>query len=184
VSVHIDGARLFNAAVALGRPAAELAACGDSVAVSLNKGLAAPMGAILAGRRDFIADAVRVRHMLGGGWRPAHILAAAALVALDTMIDRLAVDHANARRLAAGLAGCRGVTVDPAQVQSNIVLAAVDEATIAVAALVARLAGRGILVMPITWGAANVLRFVTHHDVGADDVERAIEAVGAITAAA
>ena len=181
--VHIDGARIFNAAVALGRPPAELAACGDSIAVSLNKGLAAPMGAMLAGRRDFIGEAVRVRHMFGGAWRPAHIVAAAGLVALETMIDRLAEDHANARRLADGLARCRGVTIDPVQVQSNIVLAAIDEKVVSVAALVARLAERGFLVMPITWGAANVLRFVTHHDVGRDDVDRTVTAVEAITRA-
>jgi threonine aldolase len=181
--VHIDGARLFNAAVALGQPARALAACADSVAVSLNKGLGAPMGAVLAGSREMIAEAVRVRQMLGGGWRPANIMAAAATVALETMIDRLADDHRNARRLAEGLAGCRGIAVDLAQVETNIVLARIDEGVIATGELIARLARRGILVMPITVGAGNVLRFVTHHDIRRRDIDRTVGAIAAITRA-
>ncbi len=176
VPVHIDGARLFNAAVALGCPARALTACADSVAVSLNKGLAAPMGAILAGRRDFIRDAVRVRQMFGGGWRPANILAAAGIVALDTMIDRLADDHRNARRLAEGLAECRGVSIDLREVETNIVMAEIDEAVMKTSDLVSQLKAQSILVMPISIGATNVLRFVTHHDIGTPEIDRSIAA--------
>jgi threonine aldolase len=179
IPLHIDGARLFNAAVALGCPAATLTACADSVAVSLNKGLAAPMGAILAGKRDFIAAAVRVRQMFGGGWRPANILAAAGIVALDTMIDRLADDHRNARRLAEGLSNCRGVSVDSREVETNIVLAHIDEAIMKTADLLAALAAKGILVVPISVGAANVLRFVVHHDISAANIDNSVAAVHA-----
>lgn len=180
IAVHLDGARLFNAAIALGRPVRELARCADSVAVSLNKGLAAPMGAILAGSRDFIREATRVRHMFGGGWRPAHMLAAAASVALRTMIDRLSDDHANAKRLAEGLKGWRGLSVDFQQVQSNIVLLHVDPAVIATDTLVQNLRAHDILVMPIAVGSASILRFVTHHDINAADIERTVSAVKAI----
>ena len=184
VPVHVDGARLFNAAAALRCSARALASCADSIAISLNKGLAAPMGAILAGSRDFIRDAVRVRQMFGGGWRPANILAAAGIVALDTMIDRLADDHRNARRLAIGLAGCRGVSIDAQAVETNIVMVEIDEAVIKTADLVAQLKARGILVMPISVGSTNVLRFVTHHDIGIAEIERSLATVIEIMGAA
>lgn len=180
IPVHIDGARLFNAAVALATPVRELVQCADSVAVSLNKGLAAPMGAVLAGRRDFVREATRVRHMFGGGWRPAHMLAAAASVALRTMIERLAVDHANAKRLAEGMSGLRGLAVDAEQVQSNIVLLHVEPAVIATDVLVKRLRAHDILVMPIAVGSADVLRFVTHHDISAADIDRTVSMVKSI----
>lgn len=180
IAVHLDGARLFNAAIALGRPVRELAHCADSVAVSLNKGLAAPMGAILAGSRDFIREATRVRHMFGGGWRPAHLLAAAASVALGTMIDRLSDDHANAKRLAEALTSRHGLSVDADQVQSNIVLLHVDPKVIAVDELIQKLRAQDILVMPIAVGSASTLRFVTHHDISATDIERTVSAIKAI----
>ena len=120
LSVHLDGARIFNAAVALGVDCRELTRGVDSVNVCLSKGLAAPVGSVICGSRDFIARARRTRKMLGGGMRQAGIIAAAGIVALETMIDRLAEDHANARRLAEGIAAIRGLATDPARVQTNI----------------------------------------------------------------
>ena len=114
--IHMDGARLFNAAVALSVPARDLAAPADSVSFCFSKGLSAPVGSLLCGTGEFIARARRRRKQLGGGMRQAGVLAAAALVALDTMIDRLAEDHANARRLAEGLARLPGVAIDPGRV--------------------------------------------------------------------
>src|SRR2546425_9150063 len=126
VPVHLDGARLFNAAVALKRPARDFAREVDSVTFCVSKGLGAPVGSIVCGRSDFIARARRLRKMLGGGMRQAGIIAAAGIVALERMVDRLAQDHANARALAQGVAGLRGVRLDLASVQTNIVIFHVD----------------------------------------------------------
>jgi threonine aldolase len=159
VPVHLDGARLFNAASALGVPARDLAAAADSVAFNLNKGLAAPLGAILAGETDFIAEAVRVRQMFGGGWRPAGVPAAAGIVALESMVGRLADDHARARALADGLAELDGIDVDPEAVESNILLVRPGGAT--PDALSAALARQNVLVLPF----GPFLRLVTHHEI-------------------
>ncbi|MBI4169586.1 MAG: aminotransferase class I/II-fold pyridoxal phosphate-dependent enzyme, partial [Acidobacteria bacterium] len=119
---HLDGARIFNAAVALGRDAADLARPFDSVMFCLSKGLGAPVGSILAGPQDFIAEALRVRKRLGGGMRQAGVLAAAGIIALRDNVDRLEEDHRNARLLAKRLAGIGGIAVDPSRVQTNIVV--------------------------------------------------------------
>jgi threonine aldolase len=119
--VHLDGARVFNASVALGVDVKELTQYVDSVTFCLSKGLSAPVGSVICGSRDFIAQARRIRKQLGGGMRQAGILAAAGIVALEKMIDRLADDHANARRLAEGLADMPGFTIDLDRVQTNIV---------------------------------------------------------------
>ncbi len=119
--VHMDGARIFNAAVALGIPVSALAAEVDSVMFCLSKGLSAPVGSMLAGSSEFISEARRMRKLLGGGMRQAGILAAAGIVALNEMVERLAEDHANARKLAEGLANIPGVAVDPSVVESNMV---------------------------------------------------------------
>jgi threonine aldolase len=119
--MHLDGARIFNAAVALGVPAAELAAPVDSVTFCFSKGLSAPVGSILNGSADFIARARQVRRMVGGGMRQAGVIAAAGVVALETMVERLAQDHENARLLATELATLPGIGLDPKSVQTNIV---------------------------------------------------------------
>src|SRR5579884_2357120 len=118
--VHLDGARIFNAAVALGVPVRELAAEVDSVQFCLSKGLSAPVGSIVAGSRDFIAEARRVRKLLGGGMRQAGIIAAAGILALTEMVDRLAEDHANAKRLAEGLAAIPTIAIEPETIETNI----------------------------------------------------------------
>ena len=122
LKVHLDGARIFNAAVALGVQACALAENADSVSLCLSKGLSAPVGSVLCGSQDFIERARRFRKMLGGGMRQAGIIAAAGIVALETMVERLVEDHANARRLAQGLADIKGITLAQENVPTNIVM--------------------------------------------------------------
>ena len=169
-NVHIDGARLWNAAVALGVPLRELAAGADTVMVALSKGLCAPAGSLLASSRDRIVEARRIRKQLGGGMRQVGVLAAAGLVALETLIPRLAEDHANARLLAGALLGCRGVTVAP--VATNIVVAVLEERGAADAA--ARLADEGVRASVMD---PRTLRLVTHADVSRSDCEKAAAAL-------
>jgi threonine aldolase len=184
VPVHLDGARLFNAAVALGRPARDFARHVDSVTFCVSKGLGAPVGSVVCGSRDFIARARRTRKMVGGGMRQAGVIAAAGIVALETMVDRLAEDHANARRLAVGLAKLPGLRVDLASVQTNIVIFGVERpggpgpAQAAATALVAGCAARKVKVHAI---GPTSIRCVTHKDVDAEDIERALEAFGELT---
>lgn len=173
LAVHLDGARLFNAAVALGVPPAELAADADSVTFCLSKGLAAPVGSVLCGSEAFVARARKVRKQLGGGMRQAGVLAAAGLVALETMVDRLADDHAHARRLADGLAALPGIRLDAAAVRTNIVIAALDPVAGTVEALVERMAAEGVRFFAVGPGR---FRLVTHWEVTADDVELALTA--------
>jgi threonine aldolase len=122
LKVHLDGARIFNAAVALGVPACTLTQNVDSVALCLSKGLGAPVGSLLCGSKDFVERARKFRKMLGGGMRQAGVIGAAGIVALETMVDRLAEDHANARRLAQGLAGIKGITLAQDDIPTNIVM--------------------------------------------------------------
>ncbi|MCB1740852.1 MAG: aminotransferase class I/II-fold pyridoxal phosphate-dependent enzyme [Gammaproteobacteria bacterium] len=175
VAVHLDGARLFNAAVALGVPADAIARLADSVSVNLNKGLGAPLGAILAGDREFVAEAVRVRQMFGGGWRPAGIPAAAGLVALQSMVQRLGEDHARARRLALGLQRLDGLEIDLDQVQSNIVLVRPlprQDSSDPVTALADKLAEHGVLALPF----GSRLRLVIHHEIDDAAIEHTLDA--------
>ncbi|MDP1899619.1 MAG: low-specificity L-threonine aldolase [Rubrivivax sp.] len=165
LATHLDGARLFNAAVASGMPAIDIARPFDSVSVCFSKGLGAPVGSALVGSREFIARAHRLRKMLGGGMRQAGVLAAAASFALEHHIERLAEDHANARALAEGLQGLRGVTVQPPQ--TNILF--VDLAPEKAAGVVERLRGAGVLCTGL-----YRLRFVTHLDVSSADIARAV----------
>ncbi len=165
LATHLDGARLFNAVVASGVPVAEIARHFDSVSVCFSKGLGAPVGSALVGSRALIARAHRARKMLGGGMRQAGVLAAAALYALDHHVERLAEDHANAKRLAEGLQGLAGVSV--ATPQTNMVF--VDLAPEKAAGVVERLRAAGLLCTGL-----YRLRLVTHLDVSADDIERAI----------
>lgn len=165
LAAHLDGARLYNAAVALGVPAHEIARHFDSVSVCFSKGLGTPAGSALCGSKDLIARARRWRKMAGGAMRQSGVLAAAALHALDHHVARLADDHANARRLAEGLQGLRGVSV--AAPQTNIVF--VDLAPDKPADVVARLAAHGVLATGL-----YKLRLVTHLDVSREDIERAL----------
>jgi threonine aldolase len=168
LATHLDGARLFNAATALAVPAAEVARGFDSVTVCLSKGLGCPAGAVLVGTRDFIERAKRPRKMLGGGMRQAGILAAAGLHALDHHVARLADDHALAARLADGLRGIDGITVnDP---HTNMVFLQMDPAKLA--AIEPAFARQGILLH----GYEGRMRLVTHLDVDAAGIERVISA--------
>jgi threonine aldolase len=172
LATHLDGARLFNAAVASGRPARELLRGFDSVSVCFSKGLGAPMGSALCGSHAFIRQAHRWRKMTGGGLRQAGFLAAAALYALDHHVQRLAIDHDHARRLAQGLQGLTGVSVQ--EPQTNIVF--IDLSTEVLhrhpGGVAQALAARGVLCT----GSAR-LRLVTHLDVDAQQVQHAIEAL-------
>jgi threonine aldolase len=167
--VHLDGARIFNAAVALSVRAADLARPCDSVTFCLSKGLCCPAGSIVAGSKDFIARARHRRQMLGGGMRQAGILAAAGLVALDTMIDRLAEDHAKARRLAEILAAC-GFLLEAGGVETNIVFAEAPSQSADPSALHGMLATEGVVANP---PRGRRFRFVTHADVSSAMIEEA-----------
>ena len=171
--VHLDGARVFNAAVAQGIDVRQLTGPVDSVMFCLSKGLSAPVGSMLAGSEDFIERARRMRKMLGGGMRQAGVLAAAGLCALNEMVDRLAEDHANARRLADGLRGLPGVEIDMARVETNMVFGDCRPPLTA-SAFIDRCREVGVLLdqaSPDRW------RMVTHRGVTAEDVDYAVDAV-------
>jgi len=177
MGVHLDGARLLNAAVATGVPAARIGGFFDTVTLCLSKGLGCPLGAVIAGSHERMAKARRFKHLFGGAMRQAGIVAAAGLYAFDHHIDRLAEDHANARRLAEGLAEA-GLPVDVDQVETNFVQ--LDAARLGLTAdeAVARLRAEGVL---LSFAARkDVLRAVTHLDVSAEDIEEAI--AGAVRA--
>jgi threonine aldolase len=173
LKTHLDGARLWNAAVALGVSPRELAAGFDTAMVTLSKGLCAPAGSLLLTSAARHEEARRVRKLLGGGMRQAGVLAAAGLVGLETMVDRLAEDHAHARLLGEALAGCRGVDARP--VQTNIVVGLLERMPAPEAA--AALRARGVLASAMD---ARTLRLVTHRDVGRADCERAADALRAV----
>ena len=180
--VHLDGARIFNAALALETTASKIASHADTVSFCLSKGLACPVGSLLCGSRKFIDQARRMRKMLGGGMRQAGIIAAAGIVALETMIERLAEDHSNARALAQGLALIAGLGVKPEPRRTNMVLFDVEDGAEAARKLAAALRDRGVLVSS---RAAASFRAVTHYGITRDDVDRAVaiaaEAVAEIT---
>ena len=177
IAVHIDGARIWNASVTTGRSPRELASPADSVSACFSKGLGAPAGSVLAGPRAFIQRAHRYRKMLGGGMRQVGVLCAAALYALDHHLPRLADDHANARRLAEGLAAVRGIGVDPVQVQTNIVI--FELAGAGAANFVSRAAAAGVRLHAI---GPSRIRAVTHLDVSGDDIDTAVRALGRVAA--
>jgi threonine aldolase len=174
IPAHLDGARLFNAAVALGVSAASLAAPMDSVMFCLSKGLSAPVGSILAGSDEFIKEARRTRKLLGGGMRQAGILASAGIVALTEMVDRLTEDHENARRLALGLAELPGIVIEPESVQTNILFFGLGEPggkPAPVAPLVAAAEAHGV---SVSGGDDGRIRAVTHYGITADEIDRAL----------
>jgi threonine aldolase len=177
LSVHLDGARVFNAAVALGQDVRAITQHVDSVTFCLSKGLSAPVGSVLCGDEAFIKRARRVRKMLGGGMRQAGVLAAAGIVALEHMVDRLAEDHVNARALAEGLASFPQIEIDLATVQTDIVYFGLSDERLDAAAFTGALRERGVLM-----GAAGErrVRAVTHYGINSHDVEEALEAVRAV----
>ncbi|WP_421278172.1 low-specificity L-threonine aldolase [Aeromonas veronii] len=169
LKLHLDGARLFNAAVASETAAAVIAAPFDSISICLSKGLGAPVGSLLVGSHDFIARARRLRKMLGGGMRQAGILAQAGLFALEQHVTRLADDHRRAKRLAEGLAALPGIELDLSLVQSNMVFLRLREGESA--PLLAFMKERGIL-----FSGYGELRLVTHLQINDDDIEEVIDA--------
>jgi threonine aldolase len=170
--VHLDGARIHNAAAALEIPAAELAAGCDTVMFCLSKGLGAPVGSVLVGDADTVSKARRVRKMFGGGMRQAGIIAAAGLVALDEILPRLGEDNHRARRLADGLAALPEVVLDPETVETNIVFFSLSGTSpFDAGGLAARLAEEGVLCHPL---GGDSIRMVTHYHITDEDIERAI----------
>ena len=173
IPVHLDGARIFNASVALGTNVADLTRHCDSVQFCLSKGLGAPVGSILVGLEDFIAEARAWRKRLGGGMRQAGILAAAGLIALEESPKRLHDDHVNARRLAEALAEIPGIEIDPTAVVTNIVIFDVSKTGRTPDAICERLTQKGVLAS----GWDSVIRMVTHDGITADDIDSSIAAV-------
>jgi threonine aldolase len=177
--VHLDGARIFNAAVALGVEARELCAPVDTVQFCFSKGLAAPVGSILCGSAETVAKARRVRKLLGGAMRQAGVIAAAALVGLEEMRDRLADDHRNAKAFANGLAEIRGIRVDAGRVVTNIVSFEVDPAFMEAGAFAKACVENGLRISRYL-GNSPRLRAVTHHGVDTKDIEDALEIVSSV----
>src|SRR3989475_10830550 len=177
--VHLDGARIFNAAAALGVDARELCAPADTVQFCFSKGLSAPVGSILCGPAETVAKARRVRKLLGGAMRQAGVIAAAALVALEEMRDRLVEDHRNAKALAEGLAGIDGGEIDPAKGLTNIVAFGIDAAWMETGAFQKACAERGLRFSRYL-GNSPRLRAVTHNDVTAADIDAALEIARAV----
>ncbi len=179
LSLHMDGARLWNAAVALNKAPAELTTHVDSVSCCLSKGLAAPVGSVVAGSADFVRRARRVRKAVGGGMRQAGILAACGLVSLTEMVERLADDHQNAQELARGLAVLEGIEIDLADVSTNIVYFGVSPGRMTAVQLAAGLQERGVLMNPIN---DRKLRAVLNCDVSRDDVARTVNIIASVLA--
>jgi len=174
IPVHLDGARLWNASAATGISTAEYAAPADSVMVCFSKGLGAPVGSALAGTRAFIEEGRGVRKMFGGGMRQAGIIAAGALHGLRHHRVRLAEDHARARRLASALALTSGLAIDPGDIETNVVIVALDRHPERLDAFIAAAKAAGVLVDP--FGAPGEFRALTHLDVDDRGIERAIDA--------
>ena len=177
--IHLDGARIFNAAVALGVDPRELAAPADTVQFCFSKGLSAPVGSILCGSAETVAKARRVRKLLGGAMRQAGVIAAAALVGLEEMRDRLVDDHRNARSLADGLAGIRGIRIDAGKVVTNIVSFEVDPQWMDTGAFQRACAERGLRISRYL-GSSPRLRAVTHHGIERADIASALEIVSGV----
>jgi len=181
LSVHLDGARIFNAAVALGIDVKELTANVDSLSFCLSKGLSAPVGSVVCGSSEFIAEARRARKVLGGGMRQAGVIAAAGIKALEEMVDRLAEDHENARRLAEGIASITGLLIEPARVQTNIVYFELDEGRMTPKALVTELNKKEVKLLSV---GVRRLRAVTHYGISTEDIDLTVKALGEVMKAA
>ena len=172
IKMHIDGARIFNASIALGVPVSELTRYTDTISFCLSKGLSAPVGSLLCGPKEFIAEARRNRKMVGGGMRQAGVIAAAGIIALESMIDRLAEDHANAKLLAEGLAEIPGIVLDPSCIKTNIVF--FDLSAMPASQFAERLARAGVLIGP---AGERRLRAVTHYGIERGDIEETLSTV-------
>jgi threonine aldolase len=181
LKVHMDGARIFNAAAALGIPASEIAAPVDTVMFCLSKALGAPVGSMLAGPAEAIARARLYRKRLGGGMRQAGVLAAAGLIALEETPKRLPEDHANARFLAEGLAAIPGISIDPSRVVTNIVIFDVSGTGVPAAEISAGLKSRGVLINAVN---SRLMRAVTHYDVDRAGCRAALDALAGVSRAA
>ena len=168
-ALHVDGARIFNAAVALGVPVADLVRPADTVSFCLSKGLSCPVGSLVCGSGEVIERVRKNRKMVGGGMRQAGILAAAGIVALDSMVDRLADDHANARRLAQGLAVMPGISLDPDSIQTNLVIFEVTNRP--ATELIDALKEHGLLA---SYADGQRIRMVTHYGIGEEDIDDAL----------
>ncbi|EGR7951981.1 low-specificity L-threonine aldolase [Vibrio vulnificus] len=169
LKLHLDGARVYNAATALDVPVRDIAQYFDSMTICLSKGLGAPVGSLLLGSKEYIAKARRLRKMVGGGMRQAGILAAAGKLALTEQVAQLKVDHANAKALAQGLSELPGVHVNPDFVQTNIVFAKLDD-SVDINAIAQKLAEESIIITP-----GNPIRFVTHKDISRQDIDLFLE---------
>ncbi|EOB4961686.1 TPA: low-specificity L-threonine aldolase [Vibrio vulnificus] len=169
LKLHLDGARVYNAATALDVPVRDIAQYFDSMTICLSKGLGAPVGSLLLGSKEYIAKARRLRKMVGGGMRQAGILAAAGKLALTEQVAQLKVDHANAKALAQGLSELPGVHVNPDFVQTNIVFAKLDD-NVDINAIAQKLAEESIIITP-----GNPIRFVTHKDISRQDIDLFLE---------
>ena len=172
IPLHIDGARIFNAAIANRVPVARLVAGADTVQFCISKGLACPVGSLLVGSHELIRRARKCRKMVGGGMRQAGIIAAAGIVALEQMVDRLAEDHENARILAEGLANIPGIRIDLDAVQTNLVFLGIDSSAMTAEDFSAGMAEQGIRCS----GGYGSIRMVTHYGITADDVRAAVRA--------
>lgn len=181
MKVHLDGARLYNAAVALGVPISDLCAEMDTVQLCLSKGLGAPVGSLLAGPAEFITKARRMRKMLGGGMRQAGVLASACVIALTEGPKRLNIDHDNCKKLAAGLNATPGLKVNMESVQTNMVYVDVSGSGLSGIEFTAKLLEKGVLINPT---GPTRCRFVTHLDVSEEDVEAALKIIAEVVAEA
>ena len=181
LSLHLDGARIFNAAVALGVDVKKLTANVDSLSFCLSKGLSAPVGSVVCGSSEFIAEARRARKVLGGGMRQAGVIAAAGIKALEEMVDRLAEDHENAKRLAEGIARIGGLSIELAKVQTNIIYFELDEDRMTPKELVTELYKKEVKLLAV---GARRLRAVTHYGISAEDIGLTVKALGEVMKAA
>ena len=179
LKIHVDGARFFNAAVALDVDPKDLAAEADSISFCLSKGLGAPVGSVVCGTQEFINAARRARKVLGGGMRQAGVIAAAGIVALQEMVDRLADDHANAKKLAMGLAEIPGISIDPDQIPTNIIFFEVNREDMTPAEFVQRIDADGVRMLVVPTGPQTV-RAVTHYHITSEDIDQALEVISKV----
>lgn len=177
LKIHVDGARFFNAAVALGTDPKKLAAEADSISFCLSKGLAAPVGSVICGTQDFIDNARRARKVVGGGMRQAGVLAAAGIVALNEMVDRLVEDHANAKKLAMGLAEMPGISIEPDQIHTNIIFFEVNRKDMTRQEFVQQIDAAGVRMLPL---GPQKIRAVTHYHITSEDIDQALSAISKV----
>lgn len=178
LKLYLDGARIFNAAVALNVDVKELTRHVDNLMFCLSKGLCCPIGSLLVGTEDFVRRARKLRKVLGGGMRQAGIIAASGIVALESMVDRLKEDHLNAKRLAEGLAKLHGIHIDLSLVQTNMVFFSIRDLGLSTSYFIAKLKEKNILALAL---AENKIRMVTHRGIGKEQVDRSIAAIESLS---